>query len=329
MRGVVLDDEKAKLVGRLLRGVNVYREDFVNPKYYPPPGDDSEQVTRYFLVMVSMDHRLSRPNRPYEAVVDGEFYHGADLLYRLGMKKYVEDPEFYSPERLSKTSIRDVEEWLGVGEVKPVDLELRATLLRDLGVKLLSLYRGEASRILSESENRLKGGSGFIDRLKIFMAYQDPVEKKSYLLAKFLERRGLIRFLDDENREVPVDNHLTRVAVRLGIVLLEGDLYNKIARSEEFTWWEDVMLRMSVREAYKIVAGEAGIDPMVLDDFLWQFGRKCCTREAPTCRNSKTPECTLIERSSRITCVFKPVCSAAADDRYMLPEHDYLNTWYY
>lgn len=330
---VGVDWDRASAVGRLLRPLSqsVEVDDFTDTRYYPPPGTPREELVRYFLVMVAMDHRLSRPGRPYEAVVDGELYHGADLLYRLGMKKFEEDPEFFSPQRLARVTVEDVREWLSVGRASPPDPEVRAGLLRDLGRKLLALYGGEAYRIIVESRGLLRAGvgEGFIDRLKVFAAYQDPVEKKAFLLAKFLERRGVLPVHDPWNKEVPVDNHLARIAVRTGIVWVDGETLEKIAGGIEFTPEEDVMLRYAARTAYKVVAREAGMDPFILDDFLWMFGRKCCTREAPSCRAGCRSACSAIGGCRASRCVLEPACLASREIKYLVPEHRFLDTWWY
>ena len=330
---VGVDWERAARVGRLLRPLSqsIEVDGFTDTRYYPPAGTPREDLARYFLVMVAMDHRLSRPERPYEAVVDGELYHGADLLYKLGMKKFEEDPGFFSPERLARVTTRDVLEWLSAGRARPPDPEVRARLLRDLGRKLLALYDGEAYRLIVESRGLLRAGvgEGFIDRLKVFAAYQDPVEKKAFLLAKFLERRGVLPVHDPWNKEVPVDNHLARIAVRTGIVSVDDEVLEKIAAGVEFSPEEDVMLRYAARVAYKVVARESGIDPFILDDFLWMFGRRCCTREAPTCRSECRGSCARIGGCSRQRCVLEPACRASREIKYLVPEHRFLETWWY
>ncbi|MEB3816984.1 MAG: hypothetical protein LRS46_03480 [Desulfurococcales archaeon] len=309
---------------------------FTDPRYYPPPDYDREIVTSYFLVMVAMDHRLSRPHRPYEGVVDGEFYHGADLLYRLGVKKLREDPDFFTSRRLSKITIKDILNWLSLEykgrRVAPPDPELRAMLLRDIGVKLETLFDGEAYNLILASRGHLKNGiGGFINLLKVFVAYQDPVEKKAYLLAKFLERRRILEVVDHFNKEVPVDNHLTRIALRLGIVEVDDDTLEAIAAGRPFTWEEDVMLRMAARIAYKEAARAGGMDPFILDDFLWLFGRKCCTRDNPLCRRNCSGACKNINACGDPApkCAFSDLCKAFKNPLYMVPEHNYLNTWYY
>ncbi|MCE4611410.1 MAG: hypothetical protein F7B17_05510 [Desulfurococcales archaeon] len=329
---VRVDVERARMAGRTMsKAVSKLPVDpFTDPRFYPPEDADRETVTMYFLVMVAMDHRLSRPGKPYEALVKGRRFHGADLLYRLGALKLEEDPKFFTAERLARVSEREVEEWLSVGEVKPPDVEVRAKLLRDIGSKLLSIYGGSAYRVIVESKGYLRRGvgEGLIDRLKVFTAYQDPVEKKAFLLAKFLERRGVVRFLDSENKEVPVDNHLVRIALRLGIVSVDRGLMERIRSRAELDWREDVILRLAVREAYKIVAEAGGIDPFILDDFLWMFGRKCCTRENPVCRAECREGCAAIGGCDG-GCILSGVCKAYSSPIYMLPEHMFLRTWWY
>ncbi len=322
-------DEIAK---RIKGKLNIPLDDFTDPKYYPSKNDEPESVLRYFFFMVAIDHRLSRPNRDYEGIVDGEFFHGADLLYRLGAKKYYEDPKWFTPENMANLTLETVRNWLAVSKPKPVeppDLEVRLMLLRDAGRKLLKLYDGMVMKIIEESKNYLKAlHGGLIDRLKVFRAYEDPVEKKPYLFYKFINRRGLFNPVDKENIEIPVDNHLARIALRLGIVEVEGVLEKKILEKREAEWWEDVVLRVAVRKAYKLLAEKIGVDIVLLDDFLWMFGRTCCLRDKPSCRKcsekcSKTPWCV----NGR--CILYDICSAGRGLKPLYYEHMYLNTWYY
>ncbi len=318
---VFIDEERVRIVAEKLRelGRVPCEMDLYDEKYYPPRNADRELVARYFLVMVAMDHRLSRPNRPYEAVVSGEKFHGADLLYRLGALMLEEDPDWFSPERLARVTASDVKQWLSADTASPPDPEVRAELLRDLGRVLLSLYDGSVLRLLEESGGMLRRGvaEGLLDRLRIFKAYMDPVEKKSHLLAKFLERRGVIRIGDPQHKRVPVDNHVTRLALRVGIVCVKRSMLDKILRQEEFSYEEDVLLRITVREAWHLVCEEAGLDDYLLDDFLWVFGRSYCTRGKPRCTSSEEKECPL-----------KEVC-ATASTGLVIDEHNYYETWYY
>jgi len=277
----------------------------------------------YFLVMVAMDHRLSRGERAYEANINGRVYHGADLLYRLGMEMFSSKPEFFSASHLASITESEVREWLTVRSgvrviASPPDVGIRTMLLRDLGEKLIKLYSGSPMKLIKGSRGYLRRGveGGLIDRLKVFAAYQDPVEKKSFLLAKFLARRGAFAIKDDHNKEVPVDNHLMRIALRLGIVRVDANTLSRIERGEEVSEQEDIILRFTARYAYKMLCRIGGIDPFVFDDFLWNFGRRLCTRTAPACQTEKA-------------CFLSDACSAFGGEVPFVPEHNFTNTWWY
>jgi len=311
-----VDYNAVNRVAGLLRKTSVELDklDLFDERYYPPRDMDTEIVLRYFIVMVAMDHRLSRPGKPYEACLSDGCYHGADLLYRLGSLKLREDPGFFSPEKLAEITIDEVREWLSVGSVQPVDIEVRTYLLRDLGVKLLKLYDGSVLELIKRSSNRVKGdllNPGLVDNLKVFKAFEDPVEKKALLFVKFIIKRGLFKPVDQ--LDVAVDNHLTRISYRLGLVMVSGDLWRKIKEGVEVSVEEDVLLRLVVRRAYRELASKSRIDPCLIDDYFWIMGRTICIRDKPLCDK----------------CLFKNICLARRNNVFMVNEHVFYNTWYY
>ncbi|MEZ0393639.1 MAG: iron-sulfur cluster loop [Desulfurococcaceae archaeon] len=318
MELIGIDVRQVERVARLIsknKEMFVKYIDVYDERFFPPKESDQETVVRYLMVMVSMDHRLSRPGKPYEVCLPDGCYHGADLLYRLGRMKLDREPLFFEPRRLANVSAEDVKGWLCVGEVCPPDPELRAALLRDLGQKLEKLYGGSAVELLRRSNGRMRGSPwqpGLVDNLKSFMAYSDPLEKKSILLAKFLEARGLFSPVDDIG--IPVDNHLTRIALRLGLVVVSGALWKKIREGQEFTSDEDLLLRLTVKMALERLAKDAGLSHRELDDTLWRHGRETCLR-------GRQPLCD--------KCALRKACKAAANSSFMVDEHVFYNTWYY
>jgi hypothetical protein len=317
MEIIGVDETVAERVARVLRNnkpdlprLNVYDE-----RYYPPSSTDLELALRYFIVLVAMDHRLSRPGRPYQACLEDGCYSGADLLYRLGMRIFHENPDFYSPEHLANISVDEVKKVFSAGDSSPPDPEIRAFLLRDLGYKLLKLFNGSTTVLLKMAGSRVRGSifePGLVDLLRVFRAYEDPVEKKSMLLTKFLTARGYFKPIDE--LDVAVDNHLSRIAYRVGLVAVSGSLWNKIKSGVEVSSEEDILLRLIVRRAYKIVSRKSGLGAGLVDDFFWIMGRTTCFREKP-------PICD--------KCLFKGFCRARKNNAFMVSEHVYYNTWYY
>lgn len=305
---------KVKDVAKCFAKLDLKPMDLFDSRFYPKCSEPPSSTLMYFMVMVAMDHRISRPGKIYKAVVDGEEYKGADLLYRLGMKMYESNPYFFSPENLSKINEKDVMSWLSVGDAAPPDPKTRAILLKDLGTKIMHMFNGDPEEVIRGCGGYLRkeDGLGLLDILRIFKAYSDPVEKKSMLLVKFLSYRGLLNVIDVENIRVPVDNHLTRIAIRLGLVTLEEYLEDKVRREEEVTYDEDIIIRYSVREAYRHLSYYANLNTFHLDDFLWNFGRTTCLRDSPQCSR----------------CFLRHVCRAC-ETKMFLNEHNFYSTWYY
>ena len=333
---VSIEREAVNEMSQSLRAIKdrIPVDSFTDERYYPPPTASRRDIALYFLVMVAMDHRLSRPGKPYEAVIGGRLFHGADLLYYKGMEAFKRDPSFFDPENLARATAKTVLDWLSVNQngrrVGPPDPEVRALLLRDLGEKLLRYYGGDAYMLVAESRGFLRRGvgEGFIDLVKVFRAYQDPVEKKAFLLAKFLERRGVLEVKDHYNKEVPVDNHLVRIALRTGIISVDEETLEKISLGVEFSEEEDILLRYATRMAYKEVARRSGIDPFILDDFLWGFGRRCCTVSSPTCRAGCREKCGGMGGCVGESCVFQGWCRAYSSPLFMVSEHRFVKWWY-
>jgi len=310
----LIDLEKIRNVSKALTSVDIKPMDLYDTRFYPNKNESLDKVLMYFIVMVAMDHRLSRPGKQYRAFIYGEELHGADLLYRLGMKMYNEKLEFFDPRNLVKIEPRDIVSWLTIGSATPPDPDVRSLLLQDLGLKMLKLFDGDPVNLLIVSENRLRkeDGDGFLELLKIFKAYQDPVEKKGMLLAKFLSYRGILNIVDVCNKRVAVDNHLTRIAIRLGIVDLEKRYIEKIQNMIPIEREEDIVIRYNVREAYRYLSEYSNVDPFHLDDILWNLGRSICIKVKPLCE----------------MCYFKSVCRAYLENVY-LDEPMYFDTWYY
>ena len=134
----------------------------------------------------------------------------------------------------------------------------RAALWRGAAARLLANYDGRTEALIEASGKRLGGPEGLLARLAEFEAFSDPLQKKSFLVAKIWERRGWLRVEDPEAWQVCADNVLMRLALRAGLVEMD----------------EVEALRADTRRAWKLVAERVGVSPPVLDDLLWERGRE-------------------------------------------------------
>ena len=292
-------------VARALASLDLRRSDAFDTRFYPPKDADVEAVYNYFLAMVAIDHRTNIGDRQFTRRVDGEVFTGSDLLWRLGMEMFSKDSSFFSPMNLMRLDPAVVRDWL-VGDYGPVwDYGVRAYLLRDAGTYVFRNY-GTTIRLFHVSSIE-----ELIDRLSGMAAYEDPVRKKAYLLIKFLALRGLLKVKPQEMK-LPIDNHLTRIAYRLGIVRLEDWVLELMRRNAHFSRELDTELRLIVRDAWDAVVRIGKLDPIALDDFLWRLGRTVCVRDKPQCDR----------------CPLRDICNAHARGSF-INEHNHYLTYYY
>lgn len=291
------------------------------PNSYLPEPSDPEGMANYLIFMVSIDHRTG----PHFAdFVDGEELCGAELLWKLGELKWREDEGFFSPRRMAKVGYEEVRRWLtaprGVAVRGP---GLRWLLLRDAARWLIRLYGGRGLRLVEDAQG---SSSRIVELLRPLRAFSDPVAKKAYLLAKLLIKSGLMKEGGVEELLLPIDNHVTRVTLRLGLVrpLSSTEFQSRLEL--------DVRLRLLVREVWRAVVKRAHVDPIAMDDLLWTVGREVCRRSEALCsatRGAKTERLREVAPWAWGACPFEDVCQGPRlSQRRRLREPSVETFWY-
>jgi hypothetical protein len=222
---------------------------------YRPPSFDHVPDPDAAIFLCAVDHRTGYRG---EHAVDGRGpFAGSALMWEAGLAAARRRPALLTARRLRDFDGAALAELFAVCGETVADPERRASLWRDLAAGLAARYDGSAAALLAAAGGRLGGADGLIARLSPFTAYADPLAKKSFLFAKIAARRGWFEVGDPETWEVCADNVLMRLALRSGLVA-PGEL---------------TAVRGATRAAFKAVATEAGIDPPILDDLLWELGR--------------------------------------------------------
>jgi hypothetical protein len=222
---------------------------------YEPPDFAHVSDPDAALSLCAVDHRTGYRESHF---VDGRGpFEGSELLWEVALRAARHQPRLLTARGLIDIEREGVSEIFRIDDETVSDPERRAELWRDLAGGLARDYSGSATELLAASGERLSGGGGLLDRLRVFEAYSDPLAKKSFLFAKIAERRGWLRVTDPEAWEVCADNVLMRLALRSRLVE-PGELD---------------AVRAATREAFKRVAVEAGVSAPVLDDLLWELGR--------------------------------------------------------
>jgi hypothetical protein len=299
---VIVNEEQSKKIGnyfrRRKRNLDEYYKfgDIKGDEENPPLSYGIETIANYYGAVANIDHHFWRLDNGKMildyGLINGQKIKGATYLHIKSRQMLDKNPHFFDPENLRKLSEKLYEEWLkdetGVIPIYDPD-KVRLRLTRNFGEMLSIHYKGNFLELYERSKHRLiDNGNGFLERCEIFDGYRDPyLFKKANLVAKIMERRGLWKFEDPENKIPPIDYHLQNVAIKSGIVkIISKELKKKIKNKEFLTLDEELELRMACKEAYKIIYDISGIDPYYLDDDIWYEGRKYCQFEPPNCEGA-------------------------------------------
>ncbi len=220
------------------------------PRFEHVPGPDAA------IFLSAVDHKTGYRSR---YLVGGRGpYEGSALLWEAGLLAARRHAGLLTARHLVEVDGAEVADVFRIGGETVSDPDRRAELWRDLAAGLEREHGGSAAALLAATGGCLGGAGGLLARLSGFAAYADPLAKKSFLFAKIAERRGWLEVSDPECWEVCADNVLMRLALRSGLVG-PGPVGE---------------VRAATRSALKIVAAEAGVEPPLLDDLLWERGRE-------------------------------------------------------
>ncbi len=334
-----VDPLQARKLSESIKRFEFSFDRFDDPLLYPDAEVDASRVASFFFFIVAIDHRTHPKGKTYRGIVGGVELTGADLMYALAMRRFHEDTSFFTAERMSRISGEEIVDLFRVTEPEIIDIagpDERAILLRDCGLELQRDFEGSVLNMISRSAGFLLqlDGSGFLQLLKRFHAYQDSLSKKSFLLVKFLERRHLLPLKDPENLHVSVDNILQRLALRTGIVrLTSNDLENKIRNESQVNSAEEEAIRRMTLQAFDEVARVASLSAAYLDDILWEFGRVHCRVPVPLCDSlpgieSRRPY-RIIKSGPIGECPFGPGCQGYRETaRWKLKEPNFKTSFY-
>jgi len=314
---------------------------YLNPDLDPPANTPAVLLADYYFFMVTIDYRTSTPVGHFEGEVNGQFFHGADLLYALGIQQFKADPFFFSASKMASISDEAVETWLSVKTPQKVITiykpQERAMLLRDMGSALLKWGYKSSLDVLQQSDGYLirEDGTGLLQLLEKFRAYNDPIRKKSYLWIKFVTGRGLFEVKNWDHLAVPVDNHLTRIALRTGIInIQDSEITRRLSAEAPFTLAEDLELREAVRDAFTEIFHGIPLNFRELDDLFWVLGRSHCIHSKnPLCQgyvhNSKCQLMVELKINCQLQCPLSLGCKGFQDPKYRALFEPNIRTYFY
>lgn len=278
--------------------------DVVESDVYPAIGHPAAIDFFFFVCVHQFGFWLADERgytEPLVGTVDGKPAKGSDLLFRVCMRALGADATVFALERLADATEATCQSLFSDdhGPIAFRDMDERVRLTRAYGQSMVRF--GVTPRAIVTASNRSSEPlRGFLAALEHIVGFSgDPLQKKSLLLAMALANRPekFLLATDERNWRPIVDYHVMRVALRLGLVVLEGEDTDKIiARA-----WVDAdvesRLRGMVGQATYAVQRRSMRSLSMLDHALWSARTYC-------------PEMTYPDCSS---CVFKNVCGRHVD----------------
>jgi hypothetical protein len=214
-------------------------------------------------------------------------------------------------QRLSVITARDIKKLLAdydkPNRIRAVE---RAKLLRDIGLRLLELWGGDASQLIDATGGRVAGPMGYLETLNKFAAYsEDPLRKKSHVLLQDLLRERIVEINDPENIIPAIDYHIIRLYLRTGRVVSIDPIITPYLQERPYPRPRLVkLLRKSVADALSLTSLYADMPVADLNAIEWQLGRTLCILPEPRC-DSTTDESELAQ-FCKSGCGYRSFCAA-------------------
>jgi hypothetical protein len=300
-------EEKIKVFAEFLKSLNL--------NFNLLPGVEkakNENEARNELTLLFYVDAICHQTQNFYGEIDGVFLKGWDYLLQSFKKEYERDNEFIKTKRMKKIKGEDVKRILNGSGDRYYE---RAYLLRNCAYILERDFKGDIFEINRIAEGYIKRERkpDLIKLFHKFKAYSDPLNKKTYLFINIAKKIGFWEIKDPENLWTPVDYHLERVILRIGIVDVDETIKKKLIFGKRVPLTIDLKLREKIGDAVKEISNLSGISVEKLDQIFWSLGRSICFKYGPSCdciQDEKNTFTDITGISLKDGCPFRNFCNA-------------------
>ncbi len=206
----------------------------------------------------------------------------------------------------------------------------RTYLINDIGSKLIKSGFYNITDAFYSCNNTISGTSGFLKYLSRFIAYSDPVKKKSYFFLSLAKSECGWKYKDSRLLLSPVDYHELRGHLRLGVLYASKKIESKIKKKIPLSIHEDNQLRQHIQEVNNRLSKLLKVSNATIHYFLWNYFRACCPRDNTNCNNpglTKMPNPYGKLFSQNTACLFYNICNSAKENNKLI-EPPYFGHYY-
>jgi hypothetical protein len=325
-----IDTSKCKLISDLLHSLDIPKEE---EEHNILKQLNEHEASNYYFLMVAICHQT----QTLEGKINDTYFKGWDYLTKKYLQSVVIDKSILEPAiwiDMNKEKLRSIYHCDEYG-LTLSDIDRRIVLINDLGTKLIQMNSDSFFGLYARSAGFILGNKNALgETLRKFLAYSDPVQKKTFFLLGIAKSILDWHYRDEHNLGAPVDYHEIRGHLRLGTVkIVDKDLANRFAE-KTITAVDDVEIRGAVSNAIKTISSHlTNVGPMQLHYLFWNYFRNVCIRREPECA-SFSPKNGLPQRYKKALaidigseCIFSSMC----DSRYLekkLNEYELITDFY-
>jgi len=323
---IEIDKEKVEKLSEFLKNFNFSFNLLPGIDKAKDLDDAREKLTLLFYI-----DAICHQTQNFYGEIDGKFYKGWDYLLHSFLKEFESDKSFIDVKRMKKIKGEDLKRILfGSGD----RYYERAYLLRNCAFILDRDFNGDIFEIYRTSEGYIKrdDGKGILELFRKFKAYSDPLGKKTFLFLNIAKKVGFWEIKDPENLWTPVDYHLERVSLRIGIVKVDEIEKNMLIKGKRVSQKFDLNLRKKIGDGVKEISNISKVGVEKLDQIFWSLGRSICLKGGPMCEGIMDDDNTFTKItgiSIKNGCPFRNLCEAYKNPHLKLLKESNLYTIYY
>lgn len=284
-RFVQVDLDKCAEIATLLSAMGV-PPDQENSKL---PHIDKSYIGNFLLFLVAICHQTSPwKQKTVRGIVDGRLYRGWEYLYARFEELASMNAEHLTTQRWRHMTSKDItlmfqDARFGRCLNNPYE---RAALIRDIGKRMSKLGWNTIDDAYTLSGGIISGQrKSLLNQLRRFIAFRDPLQKKSLFFLATMRNTGEWVYPDEEwHLMPPIDYHEVRGHLRIGTIrIIDRSLRTQVYTQQEVSPLADLAIRTAVSNAIVIISHAGKTPPRTLHYMFWHVFRSLCVRRRPHC----------------------------------------------
>lgn len=337
MSKICINSPQVQKIAELLANTHVPHEQESSTHSFQWTGDKQSLANCYFAIVAICHQTSPIGERRLEGHVDGVQKYGWDYLKERFLRDAIENPKWASSRFWCELTPYDLSELYEDGNHFGKTLNRineRTSLLNEVGDELIRSGFHNIRDAFYVYNGIALGESGFLEFLKRFRAYSDPLMKKGLFFLSVMATECDWRVKDISELPSPVDYHELRGHLRIGTFSVKDpSLLRKLTLCLPIADEEDIELRSKAQNVNEQISKRSGLSNSIIHYLFWNIFRNCCPRDSSeTHCVSCGDKCKLPKQYKEMStyhnqCIFARVCKSV-NEEIKVTEPPYVGYFY-